>query len=400
MTDAEFAGIGPSFAAYLRGFRRQAGLAPTARHFDAYCRGLLSDEPRKTVEPLALRAGTTVRTLQVFLKDADWDERAMGVTLRQKLAWAFAVEPDPSRLGTIGILDETSVVKKGTKTPGVQRQYLGCVGKVDNGIVTVHLGACRGDLKALLDADLFLPQSWDADRPRCRAAGIPDAKGHEAKWKLALWQWAQARHDGFAFDWLTFDEGYGRVTAFLWVLDFGAQRYVGEVPVNYRVARREGGPRIDAREQLKSTARKGWKRFVQRHATGGVAVWKYRGCEVFAARHRQRLIVAVNVATGEGKYFASNDLKRSLPTLVRVAFRRAPIEHLFRLVKQEAGFAHFEGRNYRALMRHLTMALLVMGFVSLHAAKLQKKRRSDDGTGLPRLERANGCLAPPPLRRK
>lgn len=373
MSDAEFAQVGPSFAAYLRGFRRHAGLTPTARHFEEYCRGLLSDEPRKTVEPLALRAGTTVRTLQVFLKDADWDEEAMGCTLRRKLARAFAAEADPTRLGTIGIVDETSVVKKGTKTPGVQRQYLGCVGKVDNGIVTVHLGACRGDLKGVLDADLFVPRSWAADRPRCQAAGIPDDVGHAAKWKLAIWQWVQARQDGFAFDWLTFDEGYGRVGAFLWVLDSSGQPYVGEVPVNYRVALRAGGKRLEARQHLKATARKGWKRFVQHHATGGVAVWKYRGAEVFAARHRQRLIVAVNVATGEVKYFVSNELKRSLRTLVRVAFRRATVEHLFRLVKQEAGFTHFEGRNYRALMRHLTMAVVVMGFASLEAARLRKK---------------------------
>lgn len=373
MTDAEFAGIGPSFAAYLRGFRRHAGLAPTAGHFEEYCRGLLSNEPRKTVEPLALRAGTTVRTLQVFLKDSDWDERAMGVTLRQKLATAFAAEPDPARLGTIGLIDETSVLKKGTKTPGVQRQYLGCVGKVDNGIVTVHLGACRGDLKALLDADLFLPKSWDADRPRCRAAGIPDDKVHEAKWKLAVWQWAQACQDGFAFDWLTFDEGYGRVTAFLYVLHLGGQPYVGEVPVNYRVSTRDGGPRIDARDHLTSTARKGWERLVVRHETGGVSVWKYRSCEVFAARQRQRLIVAVNVATHEVKYYVTNDLRRSLRTVVRVAFRRATVEHLFRLVKQEAGLTHFEGRNYRALLRHLTMAVVVMGFASLQAALLRKK---------------------------
>jgi SRSO17 transposase len=373
MTDAEFAGVGPSFAAYLRAFQRHAGLPPTARHFEEYCRGLLSDEPRKTVEPLALRAGTTVRTLPVFLKDGDWDEDAMGTTLRRKHARAFAVEPDPLRLGTIGLIDETSVVKKGTQTPGVQRQYLGCVGKVDNGIVTVHLGACRGDLKALLDADLFVPKAWAADRPRCQAAGLPDDVGHAAKWKLAIWQWVQARQDGFTFNWLTFDEGYGRVGAFLWVLDTSGQRYVGEVPVNYRVAVRDGGKRIEVRQHLQATARKGWKRWVHRHESGGVAVWKYRGCEVFAARHRQRLIVAVNVATGEVKYFVSNELRRSLRTLLRVAFRRATVEHLFRLVKQETGFTHFEGRNYRALLRHLTMALVVMGFASLQAAKLRKK---------------------------
>ena len=373
MTDAEFTGIGPGFAAFLRGFRQHTGLAPTAGHFQEYCRGLLSDEPRKTVEPLALRAGTTVRTLQVFLKDSVWDEQAIRVTLRHTLAAAFAAEPDPSRLGTIGILDETRVRKKGIQTPGVPRQYLGGVGEVDNGIVTVHLGACRGDLKAVWDADLFLPKSWDADRPRCQAAGIPDDEGHEAKWKLAVWQWAQARRDGIAFDGLTFDAGYGGVPAFLWVLQLGGQPYVGEIPTIYRVSRREGAKRIEARECLKATARKGWKRFVLRHETGGVSVWKYRSDEVCAARHRQRLIVAVNVATGEVKYFASNDRRRSAKTLLRVAFRRAPIEHLFRLVKPAAGFTHFEGQNYRALMRHLTMALVVMGFVSMHAARLRKK---------------------------
>jgi SRSO17 transposase len=373
MTDTEFAGLGKAFGDYLKAFRPHAGVPLTAGHFDEYCRGLLSDEPRKTVEPLALRAGTTVRTLQVFLKDADWDESAIGVTLRRRLATAFAREPDGSRLGTIGIIDETSVVKKGTKTPGVQRQYLGCVGKVENGIVTVHLGACRGDLKALLDADLFLPASWDADRPRCRDAGIPDDKRYEPKWKQAVWQWARARQDGFRFDWLVFDEGYGKVPAFLRVLDLRGQPYVGEIPVIYRVATRPGGRRIEARALLKATVRTGWKRLVVRHDSGGVSVWKYRACGVCAARHRQQLIVAVNVATGEVKYFVSNAVVRSPATLLRVAFRRSPIEHLFRLAKREAGFAHFEGRNYRALMRHLTMALVVMAFASLHAAKLHKK---------------------------
>ena len=373
MTDGEFAGVGTAFSAYLRGFRRHAGLPPTAGHFEEYCRGLLSDETRKTVEPLALRAGTTVRTLQVFLKDADWDDGAMRGTLRQRLAAAFAREPDRSRLGTIGIIDETSVVKKGVKTPGVQRQYLGCVGKVDNGIVTVHLGVCRGDMKALLDADLFLPQSWDNDRPRCQAAGIPDDKHYEPKWKLAIWQWAQACADGFHFDWMVFDEGYGKHPAFLRVLDLRGQAYVGEIPVNYRVSTRPGGRRMEARELLKATARTGWKRVVIKHASGTVSVWKHRSCVVFAAQHRQRLIVAVNAATGEVKYFVSNETRKSTATLLRVAFRRGPIEHLFRIAKQEVGFGHFEGRNYRALMRHLTMALVVMGFASLHAAKLQKK---------------------------
>ncbi len=72
----------------------------------------------------------------------------------------------------IGLIDETSVARKGDETPGVQRQYCGTLGKQENGIVTVHLEVCRGGFKTLLDSDLFLPERC---RERCRAADIPDS---------------------------------------------------------------------------------------------------------------------------------------------------------------------------------------------------------------------------------
>src|SRR6266852_5636256 len=213
MTEQQLDDLGPAFADFLDDYLFCCSYMQTFAHLTTYVRGLLSDLPRKTVEPIAIQAGTPVRTLQEFLRDHLWDFAAVRTSLQQHTAELLPSLPnDP--LGTVGLIDETSVAKQGTKTPGVQRQYLGCVGKVENGIVTVHLGVCRGDLKALLDADLFLPKSWSIDRPRCQAAGLPDDKVHEAKWKLAVWQWAQACQDGFTFDWLTFDEGYGRVTAF------------------------------------------------------------------------------------------------------------------------------------------------------------------------------------------
>jgi SRSO17 transposase len=73
-----------------------------------------------------------------------------------------------------GVIDETSVVKKSDKTPGVQRQYCGTIGQKENGIVTVHLAYAQGDFHALIDQDLFLPKAWDQDRERCHEAGIPD----------------------------------------------------------------------------------------------------------------------------------------------------------------------------------------------------------------------------------
>ncbi len=91
----------------------------------------------------------------------------------------------------------------------MQRQYLGCAGKIDNGIVTVHVGVTTGRFLALLDAELYLPQSWAADRDRCREAGIPDDVRYRAKWRIALDQLIRLRDNRVSFDWLTFDEGYG-----------------------------------------------------------------------------------------------------------------------------------------------------------------------------------------------
>ena len=153
-------------------------------------------------------------------------------------------------LGTVGLLDETSVVKKGKKTPGVQRQYCGAVGKQENCTVSVHLGVARGGYKALLDADLFLPQSWSKDRPRCQEAGIPDDVVYQPKWRLGLEQIYRAMGNGIVLDWLTFDEGYGCRPAFLAELDVLAElRWLGEVPKSFRC--------LTARPRGKKP-RKGW----------------------------------------------------------------------------------------------------------------------------------------------
>ncbi len=111
------------------------------------------------------------------------------------------------RLGTVGVFDETSAVKKGNQTPGVQRQYRGCVGKIDNGIVTVHVGLACGRFQALLDAELFVPGSWDQDRERCQQAGIANTMPYRAKWRLAFDPLLRLEAHGIRFDWLTFDEG-------------------------------------------------------------------------------------------------------------------------------------------------------------------------------------------------
>ena len=110
------------------------------------------------------------------------------------------------------------------------------------------------------------------------------------------------------------------------------------------------------------------------------------------------LVAAVNEATGELKYFVTNATDQPLRVVLLVAFRRATIEHGFRVGKQEAGLMHFEGRHYAGLMRHLILALIVLGFVSAHTERLRGgKPTGDDGAGVPRLEPPLlGAAGPPP----
>src|SRR5437773_12470890 len=124
MTDQEIAELGPAFARFLGRYRGAFLQRRTAKHFDNYCRGLLSDLPRKSVEPIALACGTAVRTLQEFLVTARWDEVGTRDRLQRRLAGVVAALP-ADRLGTVGVIDETSGVKKGDRTPWVERQYLG-----------------------------------------------------------------------------------------------------------------------------------------------------------------------------------------------------------------------------------------------------------------------------------
>src|SRR3954451_11906715 len=229
MTEPQLRALGPTLTRFLDPYLFCCSYTQTFAHLHTYVRGLLSDLPRKTCEPIALQAGTPVRTLQEFLRDHDWDADAARDLLQQHLAGVLAALPDDG-LGTVGLIDETSCAKQGTKTPGVQRQYLGCLGKVDNGLVTVPLGACRGRYKALLDGDLFLPETWSDDRPRCRQAGIPEEVAYRPKWRIALEQLDRARAHGGRLDLLTVHEGYGGRPGFAAGLDERGQRFVGEVP--------------------------------------------------------------------------------------------------------------------------------------------------------------------------
>lgn len=376
MTDQDIARIGPDFAHYLDRFRCCFPQARTTKHFDTYCRGLLSDLPRKSVEPIALKSGTAVRTLQEFLTVTHWDHLQALDLYQQGVARESARLPRDV-LGRVGVIDETSCVKKGDQTPGVQRQYCGAVGKVENCIVTVHLAVVHGRYKTLAAADLYLPESWDTDRKRCREAGIPDDITYRPKWRLALDQVAHASTEGLHLDWLTFDEGYGSKVPFLKILNLARKRFVAEVPKSFSVRTSLRGLPQRAEQRLPATATTKWRRFRLTRETLGHQVWRARKARVWAAGQWHYLLTAINEATGEVKYFLTNAEPVGLARLLRVAFTRWNVEHLFRVAKQEVGLMHYEGRWYDGLIRHMILGLLVMGFVAQQAARLRGEKPTD-----------------------
>ena len=402
MTPEAIGGLGTALGQFLRSFHGCFFECRLLDHFDVYCRGLLSDLDRKSVEPIALAAGSTVRALQLFLTRRVWDQGRLRDLLQQRLARQHAPPPGQPRSagdpGAIGLIDQTSVVKKGTQTPGVQRQYCGTVGKIENGIVTVHLGYCHGDFKALLDSELFLPQSWSEDRDRCAEADIPNEMVYRPKTAIAIELVKRALGNGIRFDWIVFNEGYGKNPAFCFDLDALGQVWIGEVPKNFRcwptLPKYHSQRKEFASKEVQNVLRwspafiyQQWQGFSVARQTAEPVVWDVKAAQVHLARggyptdRTYWLIVAWNRATDEYKYFISNaSPATALDLLLRVAFGRAKIEHLFRITKGEVGFTHFEGRSYVGLMRHMILCQTVLLFLAEQTRQLAPRDETEPRT--------------------
>ena len=404
--------IKPALTQYLHDFDGCFGRITARRHLDTYVQGQVSDLPRKSIEPMADAAGVPPRTLQEFLSLYRWDESAMRDRLQQRVARRHAHEH------SVGILDETSFVKKGKKTACVQRQHCGAVGKTENCVVSVHLGYTTPDFHTLLDGELYLPErTWGEDRDRCRAAGIPDDVVYRPKWQIGLEQIVRARGNGIRFAWMTFDEGYGSKPPYLRALDQIGQNYVGEVPVNFMawtkpptVLHREHGndrrgrPRKFPRLKVKNNPpvevrhiasysprfrREDWQTYRVKDGHKGPMVWTAKRILVWLRDENglptraHHLLVAHNVLEPEKvKYFISNAPEStSVETLLLVAFSRWKIERMFEDGKGELGMDHFEVRKFQSIRRHLILSCVSYLFLAeFHQA--HRGEKSEPG-GLP-----------------
>lgn len=395
----------PKLKRYLKRFDDCFRRKDTRAHLPRYVEGQLSDLPRKSVEPIALKVGVPVRTLQEFLSQHAWDHERLVDRVQEIVA------REHSGGESIGLLDETSYVKKGDKTPGVQRQHCGAVGKQENCLVTVHLGYAQGDFHCLLDGELYLPESWSQDRGRCQEAGIPDGVAYRPKSDIALALYERARANGVPFDWVTFDEWYGSKPGFLRALEARDQKYVAEVPKSFRAwidpprvtarpyrhggrgrpkktPRRVAGSRKPLRvdDLVKYRLREvPWERWRLKDTEKGPMIREVKHTLVFLqdanglpAGPYHLLAVRDPAHPEDIKYFLSNAPPETpVATLLRVAFSRWRIERCFEDQKGELGLDHYEGRRYLGLKRHLAITAVSYLFLARTRQELGGEKPPD-----------------------
>jgi SRSO17 transposase len=397
MTADQIRSLQPGLAALLERFRRCFKKGVTFRHWQCYLLGLMADLKRKSIEPIALAAGVPVRTLQEFLSQFAWDHDRASTMLQQLVMDAHGCDE------AIGVIDGSGHHKQGDKTPGVQRQWCGETGKIDNCVVGQHLLYTDNDAKnpftCMIASDLYLPKSWDEDRDRCREAGIPDDVTCRPKWRMALDQVTDAIGNGVRFSWLTFDEEYGSVPAFWFGLDQLGQRGIGEVRSNFlcwptlpKYGSLRGAfaaKRVDNVCRFSPVFRKKkWHRITIKETTRGPAVWEVKVARVYlvqkgesASKPTDRLywlIIASNPKTSEVKYFVSNAPgNATLQKMMTVAFARWHVEKWFERAKQEAGFGAFEVRTYKSLVRHWLCSRMVMYFLADTTRRLRGEKPAD-----------------------
>jgi SRSO17 transposase len=352
------------------------GRVEPRRQARAYVTGLLAPVERKNGWQLAEAAGdASPDRMQRLLGSARWDPRKVRVDLR-----AYVVENLGHRDGVL-IVDETGFIKKGTKSAGVQRQYSGTAGRVENCQLGVFLAYASPLGRALIDAELYLPKSWLAGRPRCAEAGIPDDIEFATKPVLARQMLAKALDAGMPVSWATADEAYGMDYKFRHFLEQRHVNYVVAVPKSQVVARGLAGGDTRADSLVAGAPPEAWKRLSCGDGSKGPRLYDWALATVHFETEPgyQRWLLARRALTPNAKdelelayYLCHGPAGTTIDELIRVAGARWAIEECFQTAKNEVGLDQYQVRRYDAWHRHITLAMLAHAYLAVTAAHAPK----------------------------
>jgi SRSO17 transposase len=341
----------------------------------AYVRGLLSGIERKNGWTLAEQAGDLApQKMQRLLNQYSWDAGKMRDLVRSyviKNLW----DPD----GVL-VVDETGFLKKGTKSAGVQRQYSGTAGRVENCQLGVFLSYVTGTARAPIDCRLYLPESWIDDPERCEEAGIPKGTEFATKPELALDMIKDfvAAHPGL--QWVAGDEVYGASRALREWLEGRQIGYVLAVACKEQVATAQGKFRVD--ELAAMVADDAWETYSVADGSKGPRLYDWAWIETTDVggpnrRRRQVLIRRSRDDKKELAFFITHSPQPvPLTVIITVAGRRWGVEETFQAGKNEVGLDHYQVRLHHGWYRHVTLAMLAQAWLAVLAARSREKETS------------------------
>jgi SRSO17 transposase len=343
------------------------GRVEVRRRAGAFLRGLLAGVERKNGWQLAEHAGEhTPDGMQRLLNHARWDPDEVRDDLR-----GYIVEHlgDP---GAVLVIDETGFLKKGTKSAGVQRQYSGTAGRIENCQLGVFLAYASRHGHALIDRELYLPEGWISDRLRCREAGIPEQVEFHTKPQLARVMLERVLDADVPCGWVTGDEVYGG--------DSRLRRWLEEreVPHVLAVKRSESLWSLRMRQErafkLAAQVPAGaWRRLSAGRGAKGERVYAWARVAIRPLREPGTghwLLVRRSLRDGElAFYVCYGPARTSLAELVRVAGTRWMVECSFQAGKGQTGLDHYQVRRYQAWYRHVMLAMFALAFLAVMRAR-------------------------------
>ena len=342
----------------------------------SYVRGLLAPLASKNGWTLAEAAGdTTPDGMQRLLNRAGWDADGVRDDVR-----GYVVRHLGSADGVL-VVDETGFVKKGTRSAGVQRQYSGTAGRVENCQLGVFLAYAGPKGRALVDRELYLPRSWTDDRDRCRQAGVPDSVQFAAKPELARTMLGRALDAGVPAAWVTADEAYGKDGKFRDWLEQRRTGYVIAVASSQAVAGDAGTSRADV--LAAHAPDRAWKRRSCGSGAKGPRVFDWAAATLpqdgSGPPGWSRCLLVRRSLTRNGKgehelacYLCAAPAGTADEELIRVAGSRWAVEECFQSAKNETGLDQYQVRRYDAWYRHATLAMLAHAYLAVTAATAPK----------------------------
>jgi SRSO17 transposase len=334
-----------------------------------YVLGLLSGAERKNSWTIAEAAGDlTPDGMQRLLNFYSWDADAVRDDV---VGYVLDQLGDPSG---VMVADETGFLKKGTKSAGVQRQYSGTAGRIENCQLGVFLTYASSKGRALIDRELYLPASWTADRDRCLEAGIGEEVQFATKPELARRMLARAREAGASFGWFTADEAYGDNPGLRAYLEDQDINYVMAISCDQRFSTPTG--RIRADELAALAPQRGWQRLSAGTGSKGQRLYDWLLLDPGTDTHQ--LLVRRSISTPDelAYYIVHTSNPVPLAELVRVAGSRWAVEETFQFTNNETGLDHYQVRKYHAWYRHITLSMLAAAFLTTtaHTERLHEEK--------------------------